>query len=78
MKQLKQKIEMKHWNEIGEKVKAHRKAQGLTQLELGKKMGASNRFISDFERGRKPCSINRLADIIAALDCDFKILMERK
>jgi transcriptional regulator with XRE-family HTH domain len=66
---------MTYWNHIGDMVRKHREAQGLSQQELGEKVSASRQFISNFENGSKKCSLDKLVQISQALGCDLDITM---
>ena len=37
---------------FGEKIKAERKKLGLTQIELGERIGVTNRVITSYENGK--------------------------
>lgn len=60
------------WKQIGQQIKAQRKRRGLSQQELGKKIGATNQYISQLENGY-PCSVKLLNKIAEALDCDLEV-----
>lgn len=53
---------------IGARLRAIRKEQRVSQVELALMSGASNSFISDIERGRTEPSIAMLARILEPLD----------
>lgn len=53
--------------EIGKKIKALRLEKGMKQLELAKKAGISNTFLSDIEIGRTNPSLKTLEKIANAL-----------
>ena len=53
---------------IGNKIKDYRKKQGLTQKELGKKVGVGHTTVSAYEKGTISLNMNMLFAISAALD----------
>lgn len=62
---------------IGERIRAGRKAKGLTQGELASKVGAASHcFISDLERGKrgKRPNVPLLVKICEILDISFEYL----
>ncbi len=52
---------------IGERLVRFRKAKGLTQTELGKKIGINQMLVSDYERGKYRMSAELLAHFAYAL-----------
>lgn len=57
--------------ELGEKVKKARKAAGLTQMELARKINMSQSYIADIERRRQNPSLSALQLIANALHVDI-------
>jgi len=58
---------MKNTNRLGETVRAHREALGLTQRSLAQKLGVEGSHIAFIESGRRKPSLRlvaRLADIL--------------
>jgi len=53
---------------IGHRVATMRKSKGLTQNELGEKIGISQRLVSDYEVGRVKLSAEMLSHFTIALD----------
>ena len=53
---------------IGDKIKSYRKKKGLTQKELGKKIGVGHTTVSAYEKGTISLNMNMLFSISAALD----------
>lgn len=53
---------------IGDKIKAARKAKGLTQKELGEILGVQDSAIAKYEKGRivnlKRSTLKRIADVL--------------
>ena len=59
-------------------VKDHREQNKFTQEKLGKLIGSSKQFVSNFENGRKKCSVDKLVQISSALDCYLDITLTPK
>lgn len=53
--------------QIGQAIRAARKQQGLTQIELALTANTAQRFISELERGKATCQIGKILDVTAAL-----------
>lgn len=53
---------------IGERIFAARKNAGLTQLELGKKLGVSQQMIAQFEKSRRNPKLETIEKIAFALN----------
>ena len=64
------------YRQLGIRVKTAREAKNLTQEQLSEKLGLSNNFISNIERGRSKPSLETLVKICTALDTtpDFLLL----
>ena len=60
--------------DIGSKLKAKRLQMGFTQLELAKKIGVSESYICQIEKG-KMVSIKQLEKIAHVLRCKAKDLL---
>ncbi|OGO80227.1 MAG: transcriptional regulator [Clostridiales bacterium GWC2_40_7] len=56
----------------GERLKAFRKKEGLSQEDLGFKSSLHRTYISEVERGRRNISIVNIARIAKALDLSIK------
>lgn len=56
---------------LGEKLRALRKAQGLTTQQLANKVAVSQSYISRFENNRAIPDVALLSDILKALDSDL-------
>lgn len=56
---------------LGEKLRALRKARGLTTQELADKVAVSQSYISRFENKRAVPDVALLADILHALNSDL-------
>ncbi|HTR53365.1 MAG TPA: helix-turn-helix transcriptional regulator [Kofleriaceae bacterium] len=60
---------------LGARLRALRDARGLTQEELGEKVGISWHFVSSIERAQKGAPIETLAKLAAALDVTLSELL---
>ena len=55
--------------ELGAALRARRRAQGMTQLQVAEAAGVSRAFVSDLERGdRSGAELARVLAVIRALD----------
>jgi transcriptional regulator with XRE-family HTH domain len=63
---------------IGEKIRAKRKEEGLTQVELGRRIGSDQVFISYLENGNRTPTIRTLQRIAKGLGCELTVLFENK
>ena len=61
-------------SEVGQIIKRRRKSLGLTQIELGKKLGKSNTYLSDIEVGKTIPSLRTLILLSNSLDLEFRIV----
>jgi len=59
--------------EIGDIVRATRKAVGLRQDELAGAAGVGLRFIVDLEAGKPTAQIGKTLQVLAALGCSLEI-----
>ena len=59
---------------VGPKLKARREQVGLTQLELAKKIGVSESYICQIEKG-KMVSLKKLEQVAKALKCEARDLL---
>lgn len=59
--------------EIGEIVRATRKANGLRQDELAGTAGVGLRFIVDLEAGKPTAQIGKVLQVLAALGCSIDV-----
>lgn len=60
--------------EIGEIVRAHRRAAGLNQAALAGLAGTGTRFISDLERGKPNIALDKLRAVLAVLGLRIRIV----
>ncbi|WP_111628382.1 helix-turn-helix domain-containing protein [Larkinella arboricola] len=59
--------------EIGQLIKQLRKARGLTQGELGEKMGIKKSAVALYEKGRNGFTVDTLNRFAEAFNADLKI-----
>lgn len=57
--------------DIGEQIRNYRKKAGLSQKELGQKLGVSQQHIAQYENGKRIPKLETLKKIAEALDCDI-------
>ena len=58
-------------------LKQERERQGLTQLELGKRLGKDQLFVSRFESGRRQVNVIEFLDITRAIGADPTRLLRK-
>lgn len=63
---------------IGERIRTYRLRAGLTQKQLGEKLGVSNVNIGQYERGLRNPKLPQLKRIADALEIPFDLLMSDK
>ena len=61
-------------SDIGDIVRAARKAAGLRQYELAGATGVGVRFIVDLEAGKPTAQIGKALQVLQALGCSFDIV----
>lgn len=64
---------------VGEKIKLGREAKGLSQKQLGRKLGVAEKFINDVETGRKIANqniIDRLSKVLGVEINDLSSALE--
>jgi y4mF family transcriptional regulator len=59
--------------ELGQLVRAVRKGQGLTQLDVAGLAGMSNRFVIDLEKGKKTLQMQKVLDVLSLLGLEVVI-----
>lgn len=59
--------------ELGSLVKAVRKAQGMTQIDVAGLGGRGNRFIVDLEKGKETVQMQKAMDVLALLGLEMVI-----
>jgi transcriptional regulator with XRE-family HTH domain len=63
---------------LGDRIREYRKQAGLTQKQLGEKLGVSNVNIGQYERGLRNPKLPQLKRIADALDIPFDLLVSDK
>lgn len=63
---------------IGERIRTYRLQAGLTQKQLGEKLGVSNVNIGQYERGLRNPKLPQLKRIADALEIPFDLLISDK
>ena len=63
--------------ELGQAVRAARKDQGISQVELARRSGCSQRFVSEFERGKPGAEVGKVLQLIAALGLTVQLSSAR-
>jgi y4mF family transcriptional regulator len=53
--------------ELGQAVRRHRRALGLSQRDLALATGVGERFIVDLERGKETCQVGRVLKVLHGL-----------
>ncbi len=61
--------EIKVEQSIGKRIQKIRKEKGYTQQQFAEKIGLSTNYLSDIERGKSSTRLDKLVDIINALEC---------
>jgi transcriptional regulator with XRE-family HTH domain len=60
---------------VGEQIMLARRRAGLTQRDLGERLGVSHVAVGDLERGKTKPNLDHLAAIAEALDVPLKQLL---
>lgn len=58
--------------QVGQQIRAARKAKGYTQKELGEKLGVGETTVSHYEAGKQNLTIETLARIATVLGVEFE------
>lgn len=66
------------WQKIGSQIKQKREQRGMTQGQLGAKVGARKAFISNIENCNQKCSLAKLDEIADALGCDLDVVVRER
>ncbi|HEU4653395.1 MAG TPA: helix-turn-helix domain-containing protein [Steroidobacteraceae bacterium] len=64
--------------QIGALIQRERKLRGLTQAQLGAKIGRRQATISKLEKGEPATQLNTLFDVLSALNLEVAILERGK
>ncbi|SEB20876.1 helix-turn-helix domain-containing protein [Paenibacillus sp. 276b] len=62
-------------NSVGERIRAIRKAKGLTQQQLAELSGLDDAYVGSLERGERNFSIDTLEKIVVALNVPVQDLI---
>lgn len=61
--------------QVGQRIKKKRIEKGITQQELGDRLGYNKSYVSRLETGRMKISLDKIESISNALDIDSKQLL---
>jgi HTH-type transcriptional regulator/antitoxin HipB len=64
--------------DLGQALRAARKAKGLTQAELAARAGIWQRTVSNIETGTSGAKVDTIFDLLAALDLELRIVPRSK
>ena len=62
--------------QIGERIRAAREAEGLTQGAVGARMGLGQNSVSDYELGKTPFTVDTLRRFGVALETEWRFFVE--
>lgn len=62
----------------GDFLRQTRKCQGVSQVELARRVGSNQPQLSAWERGLRPITVAQLAALLDALDLDLRLIAEPK
>jgi len=65
-----------HWNLVGERIRAARKAKGMSVRELARRIGVSASHVSQVERGIGAFSVPALYAVAGELDASMNALLD--
>ena len=63
---------------MNDRIRKIRKQKGITQIELGNRIGVSQQVITNYERGIREPNIETLLKIAGALDISLETLIGKK
>lgn len=63
---------------IGQIVKENRKRIGITQVQLANYANVSTKFIIELENDKKTIELNKLYNVLDALDLTIKIINKKE
>lgn len=63
--------------QVGDLIREVRKAKGLTQKELGQKLGVGVDRISKYESGKTNPTLNTVQEIFDALNTSVKVIIDQ-
>ena len=61
-------------DDIGRAMRALRRAQGVTQVDLADLAGVGPRFVSEIENGKKTAEIGKVVQVLAALGATLVVV----
>lgn len=61
--------------QVGQQIREARKAKGLTQKELGEKLGVSHTTVNIYENGGQNLTLNTMQRIAQVLEIEVKDLL---
>jgi transcriptional regulator with XRE-family HTH domain len=64
--------------EVGNRIRLFRKKKGMSQEELGVKLGLTKSYISRLETGKKPISLGRIETVASVLEVNVDYLLVDK
>jgi len=64
--------------DLGQALRAARKAKGLAQAELATRAGVWQRTVSNIETGPSGAKLDTIFDLLAALDLELRIVPRSK
>lgn len=64
-------------SELGEVMRAERRAKGLTQQDLADLAGVSDRFVRELEKGKATAELGKTIDVFAVLGFDLIPVIHR-
>jgi transcriptional regulator with XRE-family HTH domain len=60
---------------LGERVREFRQKRGLTQVDLGERLGLPQSRVSEIEKGSRVPNLETILRLALALDCKVSVLM---
>jgi len=66
-------ISVKTTDEVGAVIRAYRKSQDVTQIDMANMIGSGNRFVIEEEGGKPTIQAQKLMDMMAALGLELVI-----
>lgn len=64
-------------DDLSKAVREERAAQGLSQAELAARSGCSQRFVSEFERGKQTAEVGKVLLLLQALGLGIRVTSAR-
>lgn len=61
-------------DDLAEFIENHRKALGITQVDLAGASGLGPRFIGDLERGKPTCEIGKTLRVLKMLGIELQVI----